>query len=180
MNIEALGITAEELREQIVERAATKLTAEVLDGYMDDVVSPIQRAVTEHQQAAIDKAVAEIVTPYFQQEVEKLVFEETNRWGEKVGKKMTFREMVIQRAEAYITEPVSHDGKTKAEDSYNWRPNTTRIAYTIDKHLQYHISTVMKDALTAANAKIAEGIEGAVRIQLKQLVEGLKVSASVK
>lgn len=180
MNIEALGITAEELREQIVERAATKLAAEVLDGYMDDVVSPIQRAVTEHQQAAVDKAISEIVTPYFQQEVEKLVFQETNRWGEKTGKPMTFREMVLSRAEAYITEPVSYDGKTKAQDSYNWKPNTTRIAYVIDQHLQYHISTVMKDALNAANNQIAEGIAGAVKIQLKQLVEGLKVSASVK
>ncbi|MCR5876968.1 hypothetical protein [Phenylobacterium sp. J367] len=188
MNVTDLGFTADELRTLVIERAADKLCAEVLGAdtadYAEEALSAVDRKIKAHIDEAItpliDAAIAKHVEPYFSSEIEKLVFEETNRWGEKVGKTLTFREMVIERAQAYIEEPVSYDGKAKSQDSYNWRPNTTRIAYEVDKHIQYEISVALKDAIGNLNSSIASGLAGAVKVSLAQAVEGVKVAVTTK
>ena len=68
-----------------------------------------------------------------------------------------------------MQEPVNHNGKTKAEDNYNWCKNTTRICYLVDSHLQYSISVAMDAALKEANSSIAEGLKEAVSIQIDQV-----------
>ena len=65
---------------------------------------------------SIDAAIAKHVEPFATKSIEEIVFQETNRWGEKTGTPMSFREMLLARMEAY-PEPVDYNGKTKAQDS---------------------------------------------------------------
>ena len=48
--------------------------------------------------------------------VESFCLTETNKWGKKTGKSMTFTEYLVQRAELYLTEKVDLRGKAKGEE----------------------------------------------------------------
>ena len=50
----------------------------------------------------------------------------------------------------------------------------------VDKHLQYSISTAIKNGLADINGQIADGLDGAVKIQLKQALENLSVKTEIK
>lgn len=175
-----IGISQEELREQIISRAVEKIADDIINDRYEDVVAPVQKTLEEHRKAAIDKAVAAVVDPFFQTKVEELVFQKTNEWGEKSGCQQTFREFVIARADHYINEPVDYSGKPKGSDSYNWSAKTTRIAYAIDSNLQHRIDTAMKEALKDANSVLANGIAGAVKVSLAGVLAKLQVTATVK
>jgi hypothetical protein len=113
--------------------------------------------------------------------LEALTLQETNRWGEKVGKPVTFIEYLVHRAHAYITEEVDHYGKSKAESNdHYWRGSQTRITHLIHQHLQYNIQTAMERVLKDANSQIATGIAEAVKIQLQQLLEKIKPAVVTK
>lgn len=186
-DLKDLGITQEELADRVVERAVSQL----LDGRTssDDedeedsrYSDSIRRRMDEEIKKQIDAAVKTIgdaeVLPRIADAVEKLTIQRTNEWGQKKGEPKTFTEYLIERAEAYITEPVSFDGKTKEEDSYNWRANTTRIAYMINKHLQYSIETAMEKALRDYNSTVQKGLEGAMKIAIANAAEKFKLVAA--
>jgi hypothetical protein len=111
--------------------------------------------------------------------IENFVLQATNQWGEKRGEPVTFAEYLVSRAEAYMSEVVDSDGRTKSESTSSYyRGTTTRIAYVIDKHLHYAIEAAMKKALADANSAIVNGIEAAVKMKLAEIQKG--ISASVK
>lgn len=187
ITLEALGFTKDDLQERVIDR----LCEQILSGkqYDEDgneeyddsqfkkkLEERLRTHITETVNAIAEKHVLPNVTQY----IENLVLQTTNKWGEKQGTPVTFIEYLVQRAEAYIQEDVNYEGKSKGSDSYNWSKNTTRITYLINSHLQYSIHTAMTEALKTANSAIAGGIEKAVKIQLEQLVGGLKVAVQVK
>ena len=181
-----LGITPEEMRELILERAADKIAAQALgDDYDGDIEARAERKIREALEAAtavaVDKAIAAHVDPFISGELEKIVFQRTNEWGEKKGEPQSFREYIIARADAYLAEPVSYDGKTRAEaGGFSWNKSTTRVAFMLDKHLQYHIESAMKAALADANSKIAGGLLEAVKHALAEASTKLKVAVTTK
>jgi hypothetical protein len=179
MDIAALGFTKEELREQIIQRAADTLLNDDRD-YQIDVESIIKERIGKAIQLVTEKVGNDIVVPKVEAMIEGLTFQKTNGYGEPKAPAQTWRELLIDRAEKWLVEPVSYEGKTKAENSYNWSLNTTRIAYLVDKHLQYEINREMAKALGAANSAICKGIADAVKIQLAQIVEKLRVEVKTK
>lgn len=187
IDYQALGFTQEELQERVVQRIADSLlNSEHGDdegrGYRTD--SEFKKKLDEKIREGIDAAVVRVadahVLPNVIALVEGAVLQETNKWGEKRGEPKTFIEYLTERADAYIREPVDYQGKPKSGDSYNWRANGTRIAYMIDQHLQYQISTAMEGAVKSANESIKGGILEAVKIALGQIQAGLKLSVEVK
>lgn len=187
LTLEALGFTKEELQQRVIDQLCEQIfESKTFDEYGDDVTVPssfskrinerVATHVTEQINAIAEKHVLPSVTTY----IETLCLQETNKWGEKTGKKKTFIEYLVERADAYIREDVNYEGKSKGENSYSWSKNTTRITYLINKHLQYSIHTAMTAALKTANEAIVGGIEKAVRIQLEQVVNGIKTSVTVK
>lgn len=181
-----LGITPEEMRELIIERAADKIAAQALgDDYDQDIETRVERKVRGAMDAAvafaIDKAIAAHVDPFISGELEKIVFQRTNEWGEKKGEPQSFREYIIARADAYLTEPVSYEGKSKSEaGGFSWAKSTTRVAFMVDKHLQFHIESAMRAALADANSKIAGGLNEAVKHALAEASAKLKVAVTTK
>lgn len=173
------NLSQEDLREQIIDRAAEKLVDSVRDDAFDVVVATVTKTLNERRVAAVDKAVETVVAPYFTAKIEELVFQQTNEWGEKSNKPaMTFTEFVIARLDAYMKEGVDRNGKPKGND-YNWTCSTTRVAWAIEKHLQLSMEAAMKEALGTANTQIADGITVAIRFELNKLLQKLSVNLTV-
>ena len=181
-----LGITPEEMRQLIIERAADKIAAQALgEDYGDDIEARAERKIREALESAtataVNKAIAAHVDPFISGELEKIVFQRTNEWGEKKAEPQTFREYIIARADAYLIEPVSYDGKSRSEaGGFSWAKSTTRVAFMVDKHLQFHIESAMKAALADANSKIAGGLNEAVKHALAEASAKLKVAVTTK
>ena len=187
LTIESLGITRDEILDRVVAKIADQIISDAAldeDGVPTGTPTKFARILLKKVQARIDTAVEEIagrhVLPNVAAYVENLCLQETNRWGEKVGKPVTFIEHLVQRAEAYLREDVDHNGKTKGEDSYSWRKSGTRVAYMIHEHLQYSISSAMADALKNANSAIVGGIQEAVKIKLAEVAASLKVETKIR
>lgn len=187
ITLESLGFSKEDLQERVIERLCEQILSGKVydeDGEVNYTDSQFKRKLDErlkeHINATINAIAEKHVLPNVTAYIENLTLQQTTKWGEKKGGPVTFIEYLVQRAEAYIQEEVNYEGKSKEESSYNWSKNTTRIAYLINQHLQYSIATMTKQALVAANSAIAGGIESAVKIQLEQVLKGLKVGVAVK
>lgn len=189
ITLESLGFTQEDLQERVIERLCEQVLAG--KGYDEDgnefyQESQFKRKLDERIKAQVEQTINAIaekhVLPNVAQYVETLTLQQTNAWGEKQGQPVTFIEYLVARAHAYIQEEVNYEGKSKAEarDSYGWSKSTTRIAYLVNKHLQYSIETAMKQALASANNAIAGGIEAAVKMKLQEVVGGLQVAVKTK
>lgn len=187
MNLEALGFTREEIEQKVIER----IVDQVMRGYAVDedgdeyptgskFAQKLMKAVTE----AIDQAVAAIaekhILPSVGDYVEKVTFQETNRWGEPKKEPLTFKEYLALKAENYLTEQVSYDGKSKSEDSYSWKGTQTRITHMVNQHLHFTIKHVMEDAVKGANEKIVAGIEQTVKLKLKEISDTLSVDVKTR
>lgn len=188
--LQQIGLTKEEIQERVIDRAVESLLESAL---FDDegkktgsTPSSFQREIDKRIAEKINETISKLfeahVAPNVTQMVTDLTLQETNSWGEKMGKPVTFVEYLVRRADAYIREEVDHSGKSKAEsnDRSYWSKSTTRIAFMIHQHLQYNIETAMKQALSNANSSIAGGILSAVQIKLQELLTGLTVSVGVK
>lgn len=187
ISIDALGITKEELAERVVKRIAEQMLSHFYsdpDGDETDEPTEFRRVIEKRVTARIDEAVDQIaaknVLPNVGEYVENMCLQETNKWGEAKGKKLTFIEYLIARAEAYLTEKVSFEGKAKGEDHFSWKGTQTRVAYLVHKHLQYSIETAMKAALQDANSAIVGGLEETIKIKLDEIRRQLKVTVKTK
>jgi len=184
-SLEALGISAEDLTNRIVDKAVDCLLSETAFDEDDDeyvVPTDLKRRLDKAVKAQVDTKIAALaeqhVLPRVSEMIENLTLQETNKWGEKTGASLTFIEYLTQRADAYMQEPVNHNGKTKAEETYNWSKSTSRVAYLINSHLHYSIEAAMKAALKDANSSIAKGLEDAVKTALQQATARLKVAVT--
>lgn len=190
IDFQALGFTQEELQERVIARLCEQLlTGMDYDPDTGDdfpVASQFRRGVDERVKKQINDTINAIaereVLPNVASYIESLTLQETTTWGEKKGAPVTFTEYLVARAQAYMQEEVSHDGKGKSEASgYSWSSSKqTRIAYLIHQHLQYSISTAMKDALTVATGEIAKGIHETARHKLNEIAASLKVNVTTK
>lgn len=187
--LEALGLTPEEITSRIVDRYVEQLRVTYTtdeDGDRVAHTSAFDRAMHKRIADRIDAEVTRLaelhVLPRVAGMVENLVLQKTNSWGEKVGQPVSFVEYLVQRADAYMTEKVDFQGKSKEEDrnSYSWNGTQTRVAHMIDKHLHYSIETAMKAAVGSANSAISTGITETVKIKLGEIVQNLKIDVKTK
>jgi hypothetical protein len=174
-----LGLTQEDMANRVIEAIADRFLDD--DDYCGLIDAKVNKAIVEQIDAAVEKLGVETIAPRITELVEGHCLQETNKWGEATGQKLTFTEYLIDRAERFLTEEVDHDGTTKAEsrDSYNWRPYAGRVATMIDNHLQYSIATAMKKALESANSQIADGIAKTVKLQLAEILKKFSVEVRV-
>ena len=124
--------------------------------------------------------VAAHVGPRIEQAVESLVLQETNKWGEANKPPMTCREFLLARAENYLTEKVSYEGKSKEESQvYSWSPSQTRITHMIDRHLHYNSEAALKGALATFNKELSGGLTETVRMKFEELAGNMKISVGL-
>jgi hypothetical protein len=178
--LELIGMTRDELRD----RVTGTIVHEMLHGkYTDEEgsfegESTFRRELDKHITRSIDDTVSAIadahVLPVVADRIENIVLQRTTEWGEKKGEPQTFTEYLLHRADSYMTEPVSSDGKPKTKGDSYWKAQGTRIEHLIDKHLHSTIERAMKEALQNANSSIVGGLENAIKGKLKEIADGMK------
>lgn len=189
ITLEALGLTKEDISERVIASIVERMLYDV--DACDEEGNPVQSRsqfqdqlkdrVKQQITASIDEIAAKHVLPNVSIYLENLCLQETNRWGEKQGKSVTFIEYLIGAAERFMSEEVDYEGKPKGDSSsYNWKKSSTRVAHLVHKHLQYSIETAMKGALADANSAIVGGLEHAVKIKLAEVQANLKVAVTTK
>jgi hypothetical protein len=182
-----LGLDPKDIEEKVTERIADR----ILEGFSFDEDGGEFRRDSSFKQK-LDKRIADIIdakiiaisnehiAPNVSKLIDGLTLQKTNQWGERTGTKVTFIEYLTQRAEAYLTEEVSYDGKVKGQDSYSWSKFGTRLAYMVDQHLAFQIKTAMEAAYQNANATIVGGLKKAMEVSLENIKSNLKVTTEVK
>lgn len=186
LTLESLGLSAEDIRKRVIQRLCDQITESGVlpdeDGMQDIVTSKLTKRVKELVNERVDSLFDLHVAPKIGETIEGLVLQETNRWGEKTGRPLTFVEFLVSRCEEYIREPVNFDGKGKAEmtDSYGWKGAQSRLTWLVHKHLQYSIETAMKSAVQTVQSAIAPALENTVRMKLEEISKSLKVTVQAK
>lgn len=175
-NVLDLGVSQAELREQVIERAAEKLRDSIDAGDYGH----LDRVVRDATDKAVSRYIEKTIIPMIQKDIEAVTFQATNQWGEPKGQKLTFREYLVQRAEAWLREEVNYDGKPKGTDSFGWKAYQTRVAHMVHEHLHYSIERAIKDMLKKANDSIVGGIEQTVKMKLAEIQTALSVKSEVK
>jgi hypothetical protein len=166
MNLEELGITKDELADRLVEALARDLNMDTTLGEM----------VRDRLHAKIQEVAEEHVLPRVDELIEGIVLQKTNAWGESQGEKKSFREYLVDRAEAYLREEVNFEGKSKAEHRGGyWNKGQTRITHLVDQHLQYAIESALKDALKMVNEALTHGIAETVKMKMGEIAKSIKV-----
>jgi hypothetical protein len=193
IGIEDLGISKEDLLARVIDKIASDAMAQHVlqtdeDGeeFEDRIPTRMAQAVEERVVNKIDEAIDNIaakhVLPNVAEYVETITLQQTNKWGERVGEPMTFIEYLVERAQAYLQEPVDYEG-TPVDKRKAYRSSSvtqTRITHLVERHLHYSIEKAMKEAVKTANDAITGGIEQAVKIKLQEVSEGLKVTVKTK
>lgn len=189
-DLEALGFSKEDVFNRVVDQISERLlTEEVFDPEYGDVdygettfAKSVRAEISEKIDAAVAKVAEKHTLPNITEYLENLCIQKTNTWGERKGEEVTFIEYLTHCAETFLTEKVDYKGNPKGSSGGwgSWKENGTRVSYLVNEHLQYSVSTAITKALKDINGQIAQGLDGVVKIQLQQALDGLKVSTTVK
>lgn len=184
INLEMLGFTKEELQQRVIDQIVEQMMHESdadEDGQTFLRRTEFRNTLDKQIKAHIDATVARLaethVLPNVSQYIENMCLVETNAWGEKVKEPVTFIEYLVKRAESYLTEKVSFEGKAKSEaNGYSWTGTQTRVTYLVNQHLHHSIETAMKDAVKQANAVLVTGLQETAKIKLAEIAQKLTVT----
>jgi hypothetical protein len=181
MNLADLGITPEDLREQIIERAAQKVLESYEDDYSERIIALLQKTVRNDIDSAVTKLIGDTIEPKVIELVENMTFQKTNGYGEPKAPPETWREYLERRATEWLGEAVNYEGKTQSQNQFgSWSKHSTRVTFIVEKHLQYEISRQLTEAVKVANERIVGGLQEAVKIALADIGAKLKVQVAVK
>lgn len=171
VDLAALGLNQSEITEMVVERICSQIIREDFDydEFQARTNNRVEATIKQRIDDAIEKLGDKYIAPNVLQLIETWQLQQTSGWGEKTAPPISFTEYLVQRGEAYLREKVNYEGKPKGSDSYNWKGEQERLAWMIDKHLQYHIENAMKAALQTVNNSLSASIAETVRMQLSQL-----------
>lgn len=175
ISYEELGLTKEEFQDRVVQGAVEYLMSE------DDAYSHALKRLRDESKKGIDAAVTklanEAVMPGIEQMVRDCALQETNKWGEKIGKSLTFTEYLVSRADHYMRENVNSEFKSKEESDSYWKSQGPRVSMMVKKHLQDEIAAAMKAAFENLNTSVAKGLHAAVAAAINETLAKLKAAA---
>lgn len=192
--LELLGFTKEELRSRVIERICDQMLEAHFYDHEEGEAPPksmkfskaLSAMIERRIEQAVQKVAAATIEPSIEEFVRAFQIQETNSYGEKRGASVSFTEFLVARAEAYIKEPVDHNGYSQAESRakgnswYGDRNSTTRVCYLIHEYFGSRIKSEMVSAVQAANNAIVGGIQEAVKISLSEITAALKIEVKTK
>ena len=186
--LEALGVSAEDLAERIIDQAVHALLYST--GFNPDTEEEVtyenkfKKAIEAKIQQTVDTKIAAVAAEHILPKVGDLIeqanMRQTSKYGEQKGEPMTFKEYIAYRADAYMTEDVNLQGQSKNEcsDSYNWRSQGPRMTVLMRNYVKDSMESAAKAAVTDINKVIAKNIEKAAKDAIASTVANLKVAIS--
>lgn len=187
--LEALGIT----REDVLACTVKELTKQILgqDDEGEYEAPNLEAMVNRETRKFIDEKVMDTVraecekafTPLIESKLADYTLQQTNSWGEKLGRTLTLTEFLVQRIDAYMMEEVDSNGRSQEEcrarhDSfYKAGPRVTRA---IHQYFHFHMDEAMKQVLKDSANILTEGIEKAAKNALGSIHERLVAKVEVK
>ncbi len=190
--LEALGVSAEDLAERIVDQAVHSLLYST--GFNPEIEEEVtyenkfKRSIEAKIQQTVDTKIAAIaeehILPRVGEMIEKADMRKTNRYGEPQTPSLTFKEYIAHRAESYMTEDVDYHGKSKAdleaknESTYNWRSCGPRLTVLMRNYIRDSLEASAKAAVSDVNQVIAKNIEKAAKEAIAVTAANIKVSVS--
>lgn len=175
-DLKALGLSEADVLTKLVDKLCDQLLDESGDNYRSEFEDKLRKAVIERVDAKLAAAIKTHIAPKVSELIDGICLQETNKWGEERGEKLTFTEYLVLRADAYMREPVSYDGKTKGESGGYFNAMGTRVQHMINDHLKYHVSTAMESAMKNATTSISKGLKEAAEIA----INNIKVTVDTK
>lgn len=186
--LESLGISPEELGQRVVDQAVETLLSST--GFNPDTEeetryeSRFKREIEARVKDAVDQKIAALASVHLVPRVGEMIeaadMRKTNGYGEPYSPPMTFKEYIAHRAEAYMSENVDINGKSKEEsgDSYSWRSCGPRLTVLMRNYIRDTMETAAKAAVTDVNKVIAKNIEKAARDAIAAAAGAIKVNVS--
>ena len=181
----ALGINKEDLFERVVEQTVSfLLSTSGFDSESEQEVSyatKFKREIEKRIQKAVDDKIAALAEVHLIPRVGELIesanLQKTNSYGEAKGAPMSFIEYIASRADAYMSENVDINGKSKEEgDSYNWRSVGPRLTVLMRGYIRETLEAHAKNAISDVNKVLAKGMEKAATDAIHAAAAAVKVS----
>jgi hypothetical protein len=184
--LKSLGLDIESLGDRIVDQCVEALLRSTgFDPETEEETryeSRFKREIEARIQKAVDSKIAalaeEHLLPRVGEMIEAANLRQTNNYGEPKGEPMTFIEYIAARAEAYMSEPVDCQGKTKQEGGYGWKSEGPRLTVLMKLHIKDTLDKEAKAAVCDVNKVIAKNIEQAAKDAINSAAASLKVSVS--
>jgi hypothetical protein len=180
-----IGLSTEELQAKVVQSIADQVIhARFVDEDGEEVLrssdfkNEVDKLVSNRINLAVANIAARELLPRVDTYIEELTLQETNKWGEKTGRKITLIEYLVERANNYMKEEVNSDGKSKSEcsDSYSWRSSKQpRVLWMIHRFFDIHIEAAMKNSLAMVTSALGQSLESVVKDKLKEVQEKIKL-----
>ncbi|WP_294767141.1 hypothetical protein [uncultured Rhodoferax sp.] len=190
--LESLGVSVEDLTNRIVDQAVDQLLTytgfdedgEPSGSYATKFKKKIEEKIMEAVNSKIAAIAEEHLIPRVGEMIEQADMRQTNRYGEPVTPKLTFKEFIAKRAETYMTEDVDYHGQSKAdleakgESTYNWRNCGPRLTVLMRNYIRDSLETQAKAAVNDVNKVIAANIGKAAQDAIAAAASNLKVSVA--
>ncbi len=186
--LEALGLNVESLGDKIIEQAVYQLLN--YSGFDPDsdietrYESRFKKEIGERIQRAVDTKIAALAAEHLLPRVGELIesadMRKTNTWGEPTSPPMTFKQYLGHRAEAYMTEEVDCNGKSKEEASggYGWTKSGPRLTVLMKLYIKESMEKAARAAVNDVNKALAKSLETAARDAIHATAANLKIAIS--
>lgn len=176
--LDALGLDRESIENKVVDQVCHSLLyATSCDdkghGYSreSEWQLELQKKIEQSIDARLEKIAKDHVEPNVKEKIDSLVLQQTNEWGEKKGKPVTFVEYVTGKAEEWLEQKVDYRGVPSRSKS-----DGSRLIHMIDEHLGSRIKTGIQDIAKQANEQLGGEIKKVVSAKLAEMTKRLKVS----
>lgn len=149
INLDALGITKEEILNRAAEKAAADILGEDLYDYAENMLKKrINETVEKVLEDRIEKTLSEVMGRILEEEVTP-----RNIWGEKQGEPTTIKAALSERAREFWQVRVGNDGKPS---QYGGQPRHEWL-------VQQTVKTEFEAAIKANINEVVDGFKQAMR-----------------
>lgn len=187
ISLEELGMTKEELQDRVVERLCEELLNEtIFDEFGDQdkrastLRTKFDALIKQKIDAGLNAICEKHILPNAESHLENMVIQVTNSFGEKKGEPKTLMEYAVARCERWMMAEVDYKGEEKSNQSWNYKPEHSRLAWMIDKYLHSQIEKGIKEAMKDPIASIGKALGETAKIKLMEVAKNLKVNVETK
>jgi len=161
-----MNIDTEELQKAVIAQAVASLV-DSFGNPEDTIGTEINNRAKEHILKRCNEAMEVEIKRVIDSGLEKIVFPQTNAYGEEKRPDMTLREFIASRVESVFTEYLDSNGNPTKEAWYR-KPENMRVNKVIEEAVKNSIRDEVIAAAKAIQTKIHHYVGEFVKVQLNE------------